>query len=170
MKKGFLNIIQLVLIITNVILTAIIVFAVVPAMNSTNDLVAKVSKAIDLEKEGTTQYTDSISIDDLVTYNFAEKVTVSLAGSKDNDVHYTQFGVTLSLNKKAEGYDTYKDKLSENEQLMSAKILKIVSKYTTSEVQNNQKAILQEITLALREMYNNTDFIYETSFVNIVFQ
>lgn len=170
MKKGLINVILLILAVTNVVLTAIIVFAVVPAMNNTNDLVAKVSKAIDLEKEGNSQYTDNISIDDLVTYNFADKVTVSLAGSTDDNVHYTQFGVTLSLNKNEEGYDTYKDKLAENEQLMSAKILKIVSKYTTAEVQNNQKAILQEITLALREMYNNTNFIYETSFVNIVFQ
>ena len=52
MKKGLINIILLVLAITNVILTAIMVFAIVPAMNSTNNLVSKVASAIDLEKEG----------------------------------------------------------------------------------------------------------------------
>lgn len=170
MKKGLINIILLVLAITNIVLTAIMVFAVVPAMNSTSDLVSKVSSAIDLEKEGQKQYTDTISIDNLVVYNFTDKVTVALNGSSDNNVHYAQFGVTLSLDKTAEGYDNYKDRLSTDESRMITTIQNVVSKYTISEIQNNQKAILEEITLRLREMYNNTRFIYETAFVNIVFQ
>ncbi len=170
MKKGLINIILLVLAVTNIVLTAIMVFAIVPAMNSTNDLVTKVATAIDLEKENQAQYTDSISIDDLVTYDFTDKITVALNGSSENNVHYAQFGITLSLNKEAEGYDDYKDKLIENEKLMTSEIAKIVGKYTTTEVRNNQKVILEEITSALRELYNNTDFIYETAFVNIVFQ
>lgn len=170
MKKGLINIILLVLAITNIVLTAIMVFAVVPAMNSTSDLVSKVSSAIDLEKEGQKQYTDTISIENLVVYNFTDKVTVALNGSSDNNVHYAQFGVTLSLDKTAEGYDNYKDRLSTDESRMITTIQNVVSKYTISEIQNNQKAILEEITLRLREMYNNTRFIYETAFVNIVFQ
>lgn len=170
MKKGLINIILLVLAVTNVVLTAVMVFAVVPAMNSTSDLVSKVASAIDLEKEGEKQYTDTISIDDLVTYNFTDKITVALNGSSNNNVHYAQFNITLSLNKKADGYSKYNEKLKDNEELMKSKIMSIVSKYTTAEIQNNQTAILEEITLALREMYNNTGFIYETSFVNIVFQ
>lgn len=170
MKKGLINIILLVLTITNIILTAIVVFAIVPAMNDTSDLVSKVASAIDLEKEGNSQLTDGISIDNLVVHNFAEKVTVALKGSENNAVHYAQFGVTLSLDKTAEGYDDYKGKLTTNEPIMTKEIQNIVSKYTISEIQNNQTAILQEITLKLREMYNNTKFIYETSFVGIVFQ
>lgn len=50
MKKGLLNLILLVIVITNVALTAILVFAIVPAMNATSDLVNKVAQAIDLEK------------------------------------------------------------------------------------------------------------------------
>ena len=81
MKKGLINIILLVLAVTNIVLTAIMVFAVVPAMNSANDLVSKVAAAINLEKEGQDQYTDTISIDNLVVYNFTDKVTVALNGS-----------------------------------------------------------------------------------------
>lgn len=170
MKKGLINVILLVLAITNIVLTAIMVFAVVPAMNSTSDLVSKVAEAIDLEKEGETQYTDGISIDNLVVYDFTEKITVALSGSTNNNVHYAQFGVTLSLNSKDESYTKYNEGLATNEKLMTSTISSVVSKYTTAELQANQKAILQEITLALRELYNNTTFIYETSFVNIVFQ
>ena len=170
MKKGLINIILLVLAITNIVLTAIMVFAVVPAMNSTKDLVSKVSSAIDLEKELQDQYTDTISIDDVVVYNFSDKVTVALSGSSDNNVHYAQFGVTLSLDKTAEGYSDYKDRLTTDESRMITTIQNVVSKYTISEIQNNQAAILEEVTLKLREMYNNTKFIYETAFVNLVFQ
>ena len=170
MKKGLINIILLVLAITNIVLTAIMVFAVVPAMNSANDLVSKVSSAIDLEKEGQNQYTDGISIDNLIVYNFESKVTVALSGSTNDKVRYAQFGVTLSLDKTAEGYDDYNSKLSTYESRMITTIQNVVSKYTITEIQNNQAAILEEITLRLREMYNNTRFIYETSFVNIVFQ
>lgn len=170
MKKGLINIILLVLAVTNIILTAIIVFAVVPAMNDTSDLVSKVSDAIELEKEGNSQYTDTISIDDLEVYNFQEKVTVALSGSSANNVHYTQFGVTLSLDKSDENYDKYKEKLAANETLMTSTISKVMSKYTVAEVQNNKEAIQEEVTLALRELYNNTTFIYSTAFVNIVYQ
>ena len=167
MKKGLINIILLVLAITNIVLTAIMVFAVVPAMNSANDLVSKVSSAINLEKENQTQYTDGISIDNLIVYNFESKVTVALSGSSDDNV---QFGVTLSLDKTAEGYNDYKDRLATDETRMITTIQNVVSKYTITEIQNNQAAILEEITLKLREMYNNTMFIYDTAFVNIVFQ
>lgn len=170
MKKGIINIILLVLVLTNVILSAIIVFAVVPALNSANDLVGKVAEAIDLEKECNDQYSDTISIDSVVVYNFEEKVTVALKGNSDNDVHYAQFGVTLSLNKDDESYEKYKDKLSANENLMKSTITNVMRQYTTTEIQNNQEAILEEITMELRELYNNTTFIYETAFVNIVFQ
>ncbi len=165
MKKGLINIILLVLAITNIVLTAIMVFAVVPAMNSANDLVSKVSSAINLEKENQTQYTDGISIDNLIVYNFESKVTVALSGSSDDNVHYAQFGVTLSLDKTAEGYNDYKDRLATDETRMITTIQNVVSKYTITEIQNNQAAILEEITLKLREMYNNTMFIYDTAFV-----
>lgn len=170
MKKGLINIILLVLAITNIVLTAIMVFAVVPAMNSANDLVSKISSAINLEKEGQDQYTDGISIDNLVVYNFESKVTVALSGSTNDKVHYAQFGVTLSLDKTAEGYSDYNGKLATYESRMITTIQNVVSKYTITEIQSNQQAILEEITLRLREMYNNTMFIYETAFVNIVFQ
>ena len=169
MKKGLINIILLVLAITNIALTAIVVFAIVPAMNDTSDLVGKVAKAIDLEKEGQDQYTDGISIDDLELYNFTDKITVALSGT-DKNVHYAQFNMTLSLNKKDESYSTYKEKLVANESLMISDISNVVSKYTTNELKNNQEAILEEITEALQARYNNTSFIYSASFVNIVFQ
>lgn len=170
MKKGLLNIILLVLALTNIVLSAIIVFAVVPAMNSTADLVTKVASAIDLEKEGMDQTSDTISIDDIEIYDFSSKITVVLKDSTTTKTKYAQFGVTLTLDTTDSDYSKYSSGLAEKETLMKSTINSVVSKYTTSELQNNQQAILEEITLALRELYNNSTFIYETSFSEIIFQ
>ena len=50
MKKSILNIITLVLVLTNTILTGIMTFVVIQSMNNSNALVKKVAQAIDLEK------------------------------------------------------------------------------------------------------------------------
>ena len=111
MKKGLLNLILLVLMITNVALTAVLVFAIVPAMNSTTDLVGKVAKAIDLEKELKDQKNETISIDKTATYTFSEKMPILLKTSDNGDQNFAQIQVTLTLNTEDEGYDKYKKKL-----------------------------------------------------------
>ena len=50
MKKSLLNIITLVLVLTNTVLTAIMVVVVIQSMNSSNAVISKVAQAIDLEK------------------------------------------------------------------------------------------------------------------------
>ena len=85
MKKGLINLILLVLMVTNVALTAILVFAVVPAMNSTTELVGKVAQAIDLEKELKDQKNETISIDKTDTYTFSEKMPILLKTSDNGD-------------------------------------------------------------------------------------
>ena len=118
MKKGLINLILLVLMITNVALTAILVFAVVPAMNSTTELVDKVAKAIDLEKELKDQKNETISIDKTATYTFSEKMPILLKTSDNGDQNFAQIQVTLTLNTEDEAYKKYEGKLSENENLM----------------------------------------------------
>lgn len=88
MKKGLFNIILLVLIVTNLVLTAIIGFAVVPAMKSSNAMVGKVAEAIDLEKEGQKQHTEDgkISIDNTDVFTFTDKFTVELNPGSDGKI------------------------------------------------------------------------------------
>lgn len=170
MKKGLINIILVVLALTNIVLSAIIVFAVVPAMNSTTDLVSKVADAIDLEKEGQDQLSDGLSIDNINTFTFTDKLLVSLKDSGDGKSRYASFKLTLTLNKEDEAYSKYIDKLTSNEELMKSEVNKIVSKYTKYEVENNQEAISEEIVLSLRKLFNDTTFIYSAGFSDFVTQ
>lgn len=159
MKKGQINTIILVLSLMNIILTSVIVFAVVPAMNSTTALVNKIAGAIDLEKEGKKQYTEGISIDNVVTYSFNDKMTVTLKAAENGKSGYAQFSVVMTLNKEDENYDKYKDKLSDNEKLMRSTVEDVVKQYTKTELENNRDIIEEEVAEALRKMYNETDFI-----------
>lgn len=80
------------------------------------------------------------------------------------------FKLTLTLDKSNEDYKKYKAKLSDYEELMRTKISGIVSKYNETEVVNNKDQILEELRDALREMYNNSTFIYSVGFGDFVTQ
>ena len=170
MKKGLINLILLVLMITNVALTAILVFAVVPAMNSTTDLVNKVAQAIDLEKELKDQKNETISIDKTDTYTFSEKMPILLKTSDNGEQNFAQVQVTLTLNKDDEAYSKYKDKLSENENLMMIEVNRVLSGYTAEQLSDPE--IKEQATLAirdaLRDMFNETEFIYSVGFSSFV--
>ena len=172
MKKGLFNIILLVLLVTNIVLTAIIGFAVVPAMKNSNDMVSKVAAAIDLEKEGKKQHTEDgqISIDETDIFTFTDKFTVELNAGSDGKSHIAVFKLTLTLDKSSKEYEKYKSKLSGYEDLMRTKVSSIVGKYNETEVVNNKEQILEEIKESLREMYNNSTFIYSVGFGDFMTQ
>ena len=58
MKKNIFTIIIMALAVINVILTAVIVFTTVPAMNRTNNLVKQISQMVDLELESSEKNDD----------------------------------------------------------------------------------------------------------------
>lgn len=170
MKKGLLNLILLVLVITNVALTAILVFAIVPAMNSTTELVAKVAQAIDLEKELQDQKNETISIDKTATFTFAEKMTILLKASDNGDKNFAQIQVTLTLNTEDEAYPKYKDKLGEYENIMRIEVNRVLGGYNAEQLSNPdvKEQAAKEIRDALRDLFNETEFIYSVGFSSFV--
>ena len=170
MKKGLINLILLVLMITNVALTAILVFAVVPAMNSTTELVGKVAKAIDLEKELKDQKNETISIDKTATYTFSEKMPILLKTSDNGDQNFAQIQVTLTLTTEDEAYKKYEGKLSENENLMMIEVNRVLGGYTAEQLSDAeiQDQATKEIRDALRDLFNETEFIYSVGFSSFV--
>lgn len=170
MKKGLLNLILLVLMITNVALTAVLVFAIVPAMDATSELVSKVAQGIDLEKELKDQKNETISIDKTATYTFSEKMTIVLKPSDNGDQNYAQIQVTLILNTEDEAYDKYKDKIQENENFMKIEVDRVLSGYNAEQLSNSEtkEAATKEIRDALRDLFNETEFIYDVGFSSLV--
>ena len=68
MKKNILTIIIMAATLINVVLSVVLVFAVMPAMNKTSALVDKVSSVIDLEIEDPNAEEEEYTMSDLRTY------------------------------------------------------------------------------------------------------
>ena len=110
MKKNLISVLILALVFANFVLTAILMFTVLPETQKANTLIEKVCSAIDLDlNQGGANGTSNISIDQQDTYkvNEGEKITTNLAKGNDGKSHYAIVKVSLVLNKKSDNYKTY---------------------------------------------------------------
>lgn len=162
MKKNLLTILILALGILNMILTAVIVFAVVPTTMRTNALISKVASTIQLELEGAKNSDeDKIDFTDIETYNIEEKMTINLKNSpNDTKSHYASVTVALSVNKKSEDYAKLNETIATNENAIKEIIRDEFINFTKEEVVDNvvKEKIKSDILLKIQN-YFNSDFI-----------
>lgn len=166
MKKNILTIIILAIVLINTILTAVLIFVIVPTSNKTNQLVTKVASIIDLELESPDAEKEVIAVSDITTYDIGDKLTVNLAKS-DGTSHYAILYVSLSMNTKHEDYDTLSTKIEENENAIKEIVTEEFGRYTMDEVTPNKNAIKEAILTRIQELFQS-DFIINVSFGNMV--
>lgn len=165
MKKSLLNIITLVLVVTNTILTAMMVFVVVPSMQDSNAVIKKVAQAINLElkeDDGGIDLTD-LPIEDCITYDLDKKLTISLKKGSDGKSHYAVIYPALLLYKDHKDYKKYSETIEEKKAVITQHIEDIVKNYTATELQTNPEAIRQEILKDLQKLYDS-EFIVQVIF------
>ena len=96
MRKNLLSIIVIALCAINVIFSAVLVFAVVPASMKTNQLVTQVASIIDLELEDSEEKAAKVKVQDIATYNIGDDLTINLKRSEDdNKLHYARLNVII---------------------------------------------------------------------------
>lgn len=162
MKKNLLTILILALGILNMILTAVIVFAVVPTTMRTNALISKVASTIQLELEGSKNSDESkIALADIETYNIEEKMTINLKNSPNNSKsHFASVTVSLSINKKSEDYSKVNSSISANENAIKEIIRDEFINYTKEQVTTNEyKDIIKNDILIKIQEYFGSDAI-----------
>ncbi len=157
MKKSFLTVIILALGIVNMILTAVIVFAVVPTTMRTNELISKVASTIDLEINGSPE-NKKLSIEDIEEYKLSKDLTINLKKSADNTDHYALVTASLSINKKSEDYAKLQPLVATNESKINEIIQNEFAKYTMDELYDKKDVIKGNILAAVQE-YFGSDFI-----------
>lgn len=172
MKRNLLTIIILALGILNMVLTAVIVFAVVPTTMRTNTLISKVASTIDLELESPpANNPNKIDIADIEVYQIPEDMTINLMKDVNdaNDIknHYALVSVSLSINTKSEDYKTLQPTIATNESSITEIITDEFSKYTVSTVTANKENIKAEILKKLQELFKS-DFIISISVGKLV--
>lgn len=170
MKKNLISVIILALLIVNIVLTAIMMFSVTGASKKTAALVDDIATVLDLElasKEGK----PAVAMTDTETYSISDSMTVPLKkGEGDDKDHYCIVSITLSIDKKAEGYKEYgsAESLAAKEGLIKDEINGVFAQYTMEEARDNQEQIKEEILDRIQRMFDSR-FIYNVSFSDIMF-
>lgn len=166
MKKNILTIIIMAMAIINIVLSAILIFTVVPATNKSVALINKVAQIIDLELESPDTWMGNIGVSDIETYMIEERLTTTLARS-DNEDHYAVFYMSISLNKTHEDYEELSQYISQYENDMKEIVADEFAKYTIDEVMDKKDDIKNQVLLRIQELFRS-DFIINVSFGNIL--
>lgn len=156
MKKNILTIIILAATLINAVLSIVLVFAVMPAMNKTSALVDKVASVIDLEIEDADAEEQEYTIEDLETYvkKYDAAVNINLKKDASDDAnHYAQLaGWTLSFNTKADDFSKVSESVQTKDVYVDDIVKETISAYTASTIDftNLKKEIIKKI----QEKYN----------------
>lgn len=167
MKKNLMSVIILALVVVNLVLTAILMFAIYPQSKNANVLIEKVCQAIQLDlHSGAATGLGNLPIDQITTYAVSEgaDMTINLTKGEDGKGHYAVIAVSLSLNNQS---DVYKSStttiLSEKEAIIKDTINDIVCKYTKEQFNSEKDVVKKEILKALQATFG-ADYVVGVSF------
>ena len=172
MKKSLLNIITLALVVVNLVLTAVMIFSVLPASSKTNDMITKVCTALDLELESTKtgDEQEDYTIDQLETYDIEEELTVPLKKEDgDSSDHYAVVTVSLVVDNKHKDYDKYVEAITTKESLIKDTVRNAIGSFTLEELQNNPEGVQKTVLDKIQKLFDS-DFIVKVAFKKLLYQ
>ena len=167
MRKNILTVIILAMCLINIVLSAVLIFVMVPTANQTTALVKKAAQIIDLELESPENSIDNIGVSDIETYLIDERLTCILAKSDDED-HYAVFYLSLSLNMTHSDYEELSPIISKYEHNIKEIVSDEFAKYTIDEAKAMKDKIREQVTIRIQELFKS-DFIINVSFGNILY-
>lgn len=158
MKKNLISVIILALLLVNLVLTALLMFTMMPATKNANTLISQVASAIDLElTNGTGDQTSTVPIENIEVFNVPstadEKMTINLKAAGDGKDHFAIVVVSLSLDKTSEAYKTFGSTMTEKESLIRNEINAVISSHSITDLKTNNQAILDEILESVQTMF-----------------
>jgi len=179
MKKSFLNVITLALVLINLILTVLLTFSLVSTSKKTDDFISKVAGIIDLDVGATATTTtqsasttvglSDLEVIDVKLSDGSTKITISLLDDAGK-VHQSIVSVALSLNKTSKDYDKLRANVDNGMNLTVSEINKVVSSYSFNTVLANKANMEQQILTYLQDTMFQSDIVYSVSFTGFVVQ
>lgn len=172
MKKNLLSIIILALLVVNIVMTAVMMFSIIPANRKTVALVGDIASAIQLElSDPNLASADSaaVSVEDTETYDIADQMTISLRKSEDGKDHYAVVSVSLCMNMNHADYKAYSAGVSTKEAMLKNEINDAIGSLTYEEAQAMTTAEIQQVVLSKIQAMYGSDFIYKVVFRDIMF-
>lgn len=164
MKKNILTIVIMASSLINLVLTAVLIFSVLPAMNKTTNLVDKVASVVDLEIEDPNKEQQDYTIQDLQTFEikYDTSAKIKLQNDQgDDSAHYVLLeGIVVSFNTKADDYEDINTMVQANNVYIKDIVHETIGQYSKSTV--NEAKIKEECIKKIQEKYN-TKCIVELS-------
>ena len=179
MKKSFLNVITLALVLINLILTVLLTFSLVSTTKKTDDFISKVAGIIDLDvgasstgatqSDSTTVGIGDLEVIDVKLSDGTTKITISLLDDAGK-VHQSMVSVALSLNKNSKDYTKLRANVDNGMNLIVSEVNKVVSSYSFNVVLSNKANMEQQILTYLQDTMFQSDIVYSVSFTGLVVQ
>lgn len=168
MKKNLMSVIILALLIVNIALTAVMLFSVTSTNKATADLIGRISGAMDMELSSAsgTAFKPAVPIENVVTYDIADSMTIRLKQDEDGTEHYIMVAITLSMDSEHEDYKEYGATLADRESLIKSEIISVVGTYTLEEAQADEEGLKQAILERIQNMFGS-DFIFKVDFRDV---
>ena len=154
MKKNLISVIILALVFANFVLTALLLFTVLPQTKKANQMIEDVCAAIDLELNS------GDADQEIYKLNGGEKMTMTFAPTQgDSKDHHLIANFSLTMNKKSDGYSAYgPTTLTEQEERIKNLICGIIDNYDVNAFKHDKDTVYKEILMELQKMYGG-DFI-----------
>lgn len=174
MKKNILTIIVMALATINVILTAVVVFTMVPAMNRTNNLINEISQMVELELEKSEKDKNAtVSFYDTELHTFPTEpssITINLKKGDDGAAHYAVFDqVTVTINKNADDYKELAEVFDGRSSDVMAEVTRVIRGYTNDTILANQDTLTNDCVKKLQDFFD-TEAITNVTFNNLRIQ
>lgn len=170
MKKNILTVVILVLVLANLVLTAIMMFTILPSAKKTDKMITDICSVLELElaAENKLSEEEKVPMEDLAFYDLEDELIFSLKPT-GGDAHYAVVHVSLAMNSKDKDYKTYGEDMSTKEGLIKNAVMEIIGQYTFEEAPEKTEEMQGKILEKLQEMFDSK-FIYQVLFSDIKFQ
>ena len=173
MKKNLFSIITLALVVVNIVMTAVMMFTIIPANKKTITLVGDIASVMNLELSDPVlagaAAEQTVSVEDTVTYDIADQMTISLRKGEDGKDHYAIVSVSLCMDSKNADYKTYGADIGNKESMIKNEINDAIGSLTYDEAQAMTTAEIQEAVLTKVQAMYGSNFIYKVVFRDIMF-
>lgn len=173
MKKSLLQIITLALAVVNLVLTVLLIFTCMPAINKTSNLVNKICEIVDLDIQGSSDEPETVDITKLeevaVTFNGDSTTSLNLKTGDDGKAHVIVVGMSIILNKDHADYKAKQATISSAMSQIDSVVIEVITQYTMDQAINNKEEIRKEILGRLQQLFDST-FIYDVSFTSFITQ
>ena len=170
MRKNMLAVFIMALTIANLIISSITLMVVMPSLKNTNEFVAKVAAAIELEE---LENKEEVGLDEMENYvltKSSESIIINLKSNDSNDNSYAVIkGISLTLNTRATDYSKTKKLIEKNSLRVQDLINTTYESYTKQEAKDRKSQIKTEILDKLAKMFES-EVIVDISFGSITYQ